>query len=427
MDADALTRVTTLERKLAILTGELTQTHNDIRALKLAYDLADLSRRKSKSRMVLFFGRDQFVDNSKYLFTHVAHSQSQFTPVWCSFNSALVAELKSHGFVAFDMSQDHSRTVALLLSAAVAVHCVNPNESLRLAVFDAALAGAVRLQLWHGVGHIGTKKIDLMLSDYMNLLNPSNVDQLHGASSIDVMVSPARRFDAFWRASFGVRDILRAGLPRNEVLLREPTAIDNIGAVTFQPEWRRHRGVRLLCAPTFSAAGDLPLWARPEIVSAMLSSVADRNPLLFVKPHPFDQSKIDRGLLPASGVVMLPAVRDIYPVLNQFDMLITDKSSLLSDYLLLDRPVLMLNETAQNDPNIWMAYGDAPSPGIEATHADAAEALRAALLDDRYAEARAANRKVMFETDPRTACADIAQTIAEIVNKRSPSAEAAYA
>jgi hypothetical protein len=425
MDDNTLSRVLALEQKLSALTGELAQARNDVREMKMAFDIAELSRRKSKKQVVLFFGREQFVDNSKYLFAHAALHQQRFLPVWCSFNSTLVAELQGHGLVAFDIGKDFSRTISLFLSAAIAVHCVNPHESLRAPVLEAALAGAVWLQLWHGVGHVGTKKIDLMLSDHMNLLNQPIVDRLRGASSIDAIVSPARRFDAFWRASFGVRDIIRAGLPRNEVLLRKPGALDLIGAVTWQPEWLRHAGVRLLWAPTFTSGTDRPVWARQEIVSALLGGVADSNPLLFVKPHPFDQPRIDQGVRPADGVILLPADRDIYPVLNHFDLLITDKSSLLTDFLLLDRPVLMLNDTATTDPKLWMVYGDAPSPGIEATYADAPAALRRALLDDSHAAARAANAKVIFETDPAAACADITSAIGAILAERCPDADTA--
>jgi CDP-glycerol glycerophosphotransferase len=423
MDAHSLARIADLEQKLSALTDDLAQARNDARLMKLAADIADLSRRKRKQRLVLFFGREQFTDNSKYLFAHAAAAQPGFSAVWCSFNSALVAELKTHGFAAFDMGRDHARTIALFLSAAVAVHCVNPHESLRAAVLEAALAGAKRVQLWHGVGHVGTKKIDLMLSEQINLLNPSIVDQLHGASSIDVMVSPARRFDAFWRASFGVHDIIRAGLPRNEVLLRESTAADRIGAVEMQPSWHAHDGVRLLWAPTFTNDRQLPVWARPDIVAALLRGAVERRPLLFVKPHPFDQTAIDRGVPPAPGAILLPADRDIYPVLNQFDLLITDKSSLLTDFLLLDRPVLMLN-AADADPDLWMVYGDSPSPGVEATYADAEQALRLTLSEDAHADARAANRAVIFQTDPTTACADITAAIAAIIDARCDAAVA---
>jgi CDP-glycerol glycerophosphotransferase len=338
--------------------------------------------------------------------------------VWCTFNAALVSELTAQGFAAFDLGRDHARTVSVLLSAAVAVHCINPQESLRSPVFAAALAGATKLQLWHGVGHAGTKKIDLMLSDHINLLSPAGLDQLHGASSIDVMVSPARRFDGFWRDAFGVRDIIRAGLPRNEVLLRDAGAIDRIGAAALRPDWLAHRGVKLLWAPTFTAASMPPVWADPAIVSALLGAAADKKPLLFVKSHPFDQAKLDRGVLPAAGVVLLPADRDIYPVLNQFDLLITDTSSLLTDFLLLDRPVLRLNARAEADPRLWMDYGDAPSPGIEATYAEAGEALHRALHDDGFAAARAANRAKIFETDPATACADIVRAIGDLLHTR---------
>lgn len=425
MDAHSLNRLTALEHKLAELTGELVQARNDARMLKMALDIGDLSRRKPKKKIALFFGRDQFTDNAKYLFAHAAQHQQQFLPVWCSFNSALVADLKSRGFSSFDLGADHARTVSLLLSAAMAVHCINPQEALRAPVFAAALSGAVRLQLWHGVGHVGTKKIDLMLSDHMNLLSPQIVDQLHGASSIDVMVSPAKRFDAFWRASFGVRDIIRAGLPRNEVLLRAPVATDLIGAVEMRPEWLAHRGARLLWAPTYTMGSNQPVWARPDIVASILSGAAGRDPLLFVKPHPFDQAKINAGIAPAPGVVLLPADRDIYPVLNKFDLLITDKSSLLSDFLLVDRPVLMLNATADSDPKTWMTYGDAPSPGIEATYAEAQSAVHAALFDDRFAEARAANRRVIFESDPAKACQDITEVIGSLIADRCRDADAA--
>jgi CDP-glycerol glycerophosphotransferase len=424
MDANSLVRITALEQKLSALGGELAQARQDVGEMRLAAGIADLSRRKTKQRLALFFGRDQFSDNSKYLFAHAAAAQPGFDAVWCSFNSALVAELCAHGLAAFDMGRDHARTIALLLSAAVAVHCVNPRESLRAAVLEAALAGAKRLQLWHGVGHVGTKKIDLMLSGQLNLLSPSIVDQLHGASSIDVMVSPARRFDAFWRESFGVSDIIRAGLPRNAVLLRQPTAIDGIGAVEMQPAWRAHDGVRLLWAPTFTPGHDLPVWARPDVVAALLRGAASRRPLLFVKPHPFDLPAIARGVRPAPGAILLPADRDIYPVLNQFDLLVTDKSSLLTDFLLLDRPVVMLNATADANPDFWMVYGDAPSPGIEATYADAEAALHSALFDDAYAAARAANRAVIFETDPAMASAEITAVMAAMIDARC-DAEAA--
>ena len=59
MDVTTRSRVTALEQKLSALTGELAQVRNDMRLMKMAADIADLSRRKRKQRLVLFFGRDQ--------------------------------------------------------------------------------------------------------------------------------------------------------------------------------------------------------------------------------------------------------------------------------------------------------------------------------------------------------------------------------
>ena len=57
---------------------------------------------------------------------------------------------------------------------------------------------------------------------------------------------------------------------------------------------------------------------------------------LIVKPHPYEEIPADL----ASKCTIVDPSADIYPLLHQVDVMITDFSSIASDYILLDKPVI---------------------------------------------------------------------------------------
>src|SRR5882757_773589 len=52
-------------------------------------DLRVISQRASKHDLILYFGREEFSDNSKYLFLHSSARVDGCRHVWCCFNKAL--------------------------------------------------------------------------------------------------------------------------------------------------------------------------------------------------------------------------------------------------------------------------------------------------------------------------------------------------
>jgi CDP-glycerol glycerophosphotransferase len=407
------------EPLLAQLRQAVVTLTNELLAQKHAGLLRQIAPRKAKSDTVLFFGRPGFSDNAKYLYLHAAaqpRGEIGFTPVWCTANVKLAAELKNRGLEAFVLGQDVNQTLRLLLSAAAAVFCTNPREALGQPLYAHALEGSFRLQLWHGVG---TKKIDLMLLEQQNLLNLDAMESLHAVTAVDAVLSPSARYDRVWREAFGADRMVRAGLPRNEVLLRPPTELEKIGAYALPP----NNGLpRILFAPTFTYAGEKPAWSSPEILEQLHDGLPARKGYIFVKPHPFDRMQ---GMAPSEidGIHMIPPEADLYPALRSFDLLVTDKSSLLTDFLLTDKPVVILEDgksSAGADTSAENPFADVV-PGLTATLADLSSVVQQALTCDTMQANRARLRGRIFATDPAASCSSLTRVLSAVVANRMES------
>lgn len=105
-------------------------------------DLRIISQKVTKQDLVLYFGREEFSDNPKYLYIHTGDLSYGHRHVWCTYNKNLVQELKGYGLEAFDLGENENKTIQILLRAKIAVFTINPAESLKSRIFLAALAGA---------------------------------------------------------------------------------------------------------------------------------------------------------------------------------------------------------------------------------------------------------------------------------------------
>jgi hypothetical protein len=293
-------KIAKTEATRAILTYEAQQT------------LRKISAKKRKTPSVLVLGRDGFSDNSKYLYLAMVAKSPGFPVYWGTFNADLHQELTRRKLPAINLGGDPSAVLAALLEISCVVYCTNPGEATRDPLFRAALAGAYRFQLWHG---IGLKLLDLQNTHLMNLLNPASLAQLSAVMDIDEALSPSSLYDDQWREAFGVERVFRAGLPRNEVLLRKASSHELINAPGI-PEAFLKRGF-ILYAPTLTSAGADPAWRDSKSLEVMGEFTRSVDFGLVIKPHPFDRD-------PAAGEAMqlpprtllLRSTSDVYPILR---------------------------------------------------------------------------------------------------------------
>jgi CDP-glycerol glycerophosphotransferase (TagB/SpsB family) len=141
--------------------------------------------------------------------------------------------------------------------------------------------------------------------------------------------------------SFRFRMHFIAMNPRNEVLFRTATCHDllwtDTRVIEAAREYRLKNKYLILFAPTFRENDEL-LDETAYIDFKKLSSAARTNDLVFiVKLHTFSkQRKIEY-----ENVIFYDKSRDVYPLLLYVDLLITDYSSIFSDFMLTGKPIIL--------------------------------------------------------------------------------------
>jgi len=366
----------------------------------LLTQMAALGRTMPKQpNRVIFPGRvnGRLMDNVKYAFLHFARNEPDFD---CHFLTTHPDEhqlLTQHGLPSLLFGEPES--FAILASAALVI-CDDfswKNESPAYPL----LARAHTVQLWHGVPlkAIGFPEIATTPN-----ITPERAEFLRrGYSGYDAVVStsPFCTRYAFAKA-FAAGEFPELGYPRNDALLRPPTADCMLNAdAALYDELHRVRaagGKTLFYMPTFRDEGYDPFSCGAVHLGA-LSKLAERyNALIVLKLHPY--LDLSAAVLP-ERVRMAHCNSDIYPLLPQCDILLTDYSSVYFDFLLLDRPQLFypfdLQRYKTHNRALLFDY-DTMTPGPKAAHAQGFDRMLAAALDgeDNHAPARKALRQTIF-------------------------------
>jgi CDP-glycerol glycerophosphotransferase len=385
---------------------------------ELAYhEFAELSHKTVKRPLVLFFGRPTFADNAKYLYLATLRAATGCEVVWCGYSRSLLAELHQHGLPCFDLAQDFRTTCTLLLEAAVAVFCESPKTALAdTGAFSGCLAGAQKLQLWHGVS---VKHLCLMLVPHLDVGDALFRRQTRFATRIDHMVSTGSALDAFWVRAFGCPSLVRAGQPRNEVIVRPPTQHEMIGAELPRDQaelLRRDPRRKFLVVPTWQRGKVQIHISTPAFHQQLARWAAATDSVVFVKSHPYFQRD---AVPPALGgrVFFLGAGVDVYPWLSKFDALITDYSSIMFDFLLLHRPIFTYDTRRQVARDFEPDYSLIPEGDFRYDFdADSFEAVVAKnFANHSLRDSQRALSAQLFETAPADACAQLIPFITSCV------------
>jgi CDP-glycerol glycerophosphotransferase len=351
-------------------------------------DLAQVSRMHPKTRSVVFVGTTYFGCNVKYAFLAARERLVQLglQVWWLPYNEAQQAQVEALGGPCLPAAHANWTPEHLhaALSAAVVVtsdHLLNPNP------FAAALlAGARQVQLWHGVS---IKEIGLRNLPGGRALGPHMAKVLATCGPYARMVGTAAEGEAEWRRWFSFANYAPIGYPRNDVLYRDPSPADlaNVDLDTLgRAQGARSRGKRVfLYAPTFRDA-DRGRWLLAAGLPRVAEALHQAGHLLVVNLHPVEQPMIAQLAPHLPGVQFVAPRTDIYPLLASTSALVTDYSSLMFDYLHLQRPVLLFRPdhasyTAQSRRLFDDKLDSLPGPLV-----DKADALSKLLLAPRMGQ-----------------------------------------
>jgi CDP-glycerol glycerophosphotransferase len=337
---DALRQVTEHIKSLASATTTIDREFTMLRSTEV---LARASRIYPKTRSVAFIGHGYFGDNVKYAFLALA-DYARAHDIVCYFvtdDQRQYDMLRGAGFACLpcDPAQWTAQDVALLFGTKLIVIGDNFHVySMKSPRAFGMLQGAKIVQLWHG---IPIKQIGLGY-----VMRGDNVvpDELIASSGpYEVLVAPGAAMRQEWTHQFAFREFAAIGYPRNDALFRDPTPHDllNVDRETYDffRAARREGKPTVFYVPTYrdDAGSD---WFASTKIPALAAHCRGRGYAFAINLHPHEHHNLPVYRTRYPDIRFLAPYTDSYPVVRHTDVLITDYSSLMFDFLLLDRPVV---------------------------------------------------------------------------------------
>ncbi len=375
----------------------------------------ELAKITPKTNLVVFAGRvgGQFMDNVKYLFNYCARNSMPFTSVFLTHDSSVHRELSEKNLPSVLFP---SKEALKILPRASLVVCDDfwwrTQSQSFLLMYNAPV-----VQIWHGIPLklIGFPEIASSVN-----MNEEKAEQLRfGYSGYDAVIStsPFTTETSFSKV-FQTREIWEEGYPRNDILLRKPTADDLMGVdidVYRTVVKKRKTGNKIVVfMPTFRDTGGDCIQDRALDIMALNVFGQKHNIVFLLKLHPYIRLEANLGL---SNVINIKSDSDAYPVLAESDALLTDYSSVTYDYLLTGRPIIFypydLEKYLKKDRQMFYEFKDmAPGPQ-PATQEELFAAFRTVIVQgqDEHAEERSRLRELLFSHKDDQAARRIANRI----------------
>lgn len=347
--------------------------------------------------LVVFVGRNRglLLDNVKYAFLEAARGEYAFEPLFVTTLPEEAEELAKHKLPV------HLFPGADIKLPAQAALVVCDNFDWRLTPLWPLLHRAKVFQLWHGIPlkKIGRSEIESPVN--MDAEKAKYLETMY--SNYDAVLSTSPEVSRIFKEVFYAppEAYAEAGFPRNDALLRAPKAADFINVdADLYGKIRQHKkagGKVLLHMPTFRDSGAAPLAAQNIDPNNMAAFALKHNLLWVLKLHP-------ALILPKKeypGLIICKSTSDVYPILRESDLLLTDYSSVYFDYLLCDRPMHFhihdMEEYTSRSREFMLDFEKwRPGPASR-NEGELFEALRRSLAgEDPFAAARKEMRDALF-------------------------------
>lgn len=299
-----------------------------------------------KSKKIWVFGSwggKAFADNPKYLFTYIQSQDGPIKTIWVSRSKVVVATLRANGYRSFLVNSIPGIWYSCRAKIGVTSHgMIDLNRF--------ACARMKIVQTWHGIPMkpillsdpkektIKKRKKLLKLSHFFPFLKT----ELHFHKNL-VVCSTSELVNNIFKECFGNdAPIEKTGYPRNDGMFLLPKNSTFIQKVNNLKEEGYKVGIYM---PTYRLEGEFDIVKyfvkNIDIIDKELKKLKQ---VFFLKIHPFEYYKIPKEFK-SDNIIFINNDEiggDIYSILGVFDFLISDFSSIIFDYFILERPVFLV-------------------------------------------------------------------------------------
>ena len=270
--------------------------------------------------------------NSRYLFEYVKENLPEITPLFVINDSELRNSLSSKYGKQYFIETESIQGIRQALSAGVWF------TSAGLPAYGIGLhKKRLIINLWHGVP---LKKIALLDP---NLKKAARIYfKKIFSENYTCILTTSHELIPLMARSFAVSEdkIKVWGQPRNDGLFQKNYCREILGHLFPDlPEYTK----TVLYAPTFRDYGQVQLFPFKDFDQEQLEAfLEEKNMLLFIRTHVAEQGSAAPYLGKRIRFLGNEQAEDVTGILNIFDCLITDYSSIYIDYLLTDKPMIFL-------------------------------------------------------------------------------------
>ena len=270
--------------------------------------------------------------NSRYLFEYVKENHPEITPLFVINDPELRNSLSSKYGKQYFIETESIQGIRQALSAGVWF------TSAGLPAYGTGLhKKRLIINLWHGVP---LKKIALLDP---NLKKAARIYfKKIFSENYTCILTTSHELIPLMARSFAVSEdkIKVWGQPRNDGLFQKNDCREILGQLF--PDLPKYTKAALY-APTFRDYGQVQLFPFKDFDQKQLEAfLEEKNMLLFIRTHVAEQGSAAPYLGKRIRFLGNEQAEDVTGILNIFDCLITDYSSIYIDYLLTDKPMIFL-------------------------------------------------------------------------------------
>lgn len=295
---------------------------------------------KNKSLIVYGGSWDLFIDNAKHQFLLNNETMVEYRHVWLTKRKDTLDYMQRHGLQS--VKSDSLMGLWLLLRAAFIIY----DDGINYFANQNLSVGAHRINIWHGVPAkmIGRCRKE---EDCVACKKVSRWHELKFPTYGEYLVCTSKSLMTIFSYSMQIpiNKILISGYPRTHVFFMGRSElwryVTRYESDNFQEIYKYISNLKCrkyIYMPTFRDKNKnyltlaVPDWGR------LNKACQEANTVLFVKVHRVTPLP---DVSQYSNILIMDNQMDVYPLLPLFDMLITDYSSIMFDFSLMAKKILL--------------------------------------------------------------------------------------
>ncbi len=312
----------------------------------ILYPLYFISKFFPRDKKMWIFGSHNgtFSDNSKYLFWYVVDNhKDKVRAIWISSNKDVIYMLRKEGYEVYYKWEPKGLFFTLI--GGVYIYSSYTSD-----INFWTSGGAIKFNLWHG---IPLKKIefDIKVGKLAQKYNSSFIKYIYmfffpdNFQKPDFLLSTTKDISRILANAFRIpiNKCLEFGYPRCEHFLWDKDKIlefvkqKDLSSFDFITNFLFKYSQVYIYMPTFREKGENDI-SKAINLEEINEICKFKNVLFLIKQHPSLKSCQIPNF---SNIFTVPSKNDVYMILPFTDLLITDYSSVMFDYLLLKKPIIL--------------------------------------------------------------------------------------